>query len=294
MLRHTKQPVPNIDKNLWVILKWGPEKFYVLPSQPTHAGRFTVFDTSKSESFRASFDDVAITSPEAKYWLKGYVVGSSPSNPTNFSGFELPQDHPLKLYFDKELQEYWEVGRGARISGYFYPNCFNLLLQFLLKPGQATTNEIAGWTRNLDEPETPQIPTLSDPVDLLKWIRTLENADSLQSKELIHQIQHPGDDVNASVAFELYVSFISCRATDLFNKDNLTEAVNFFFKDSFWKEEADEVSKLLSDFPAKNREILSKSKFLKISDPELAEAIFSGLGLNLKNKNPGNTIKPVR
>jgi hypothetical protein len=92
------RPLPDfVDEALWITTEHGgPEKrYYLLRSNPhTFLGRMNAFDPEAGEGFCISKHEIVTMSPEARYFVDGFLIGNEPAPPTDGDGDPLPDDHP--------------------------------------------------------------------------------------------------------------------------------------------------------------------------------------------------------
>ena len=99
-----------IDANLWVLLHDCSGKHYLLYNPHTFIGRIAAYCESKNRLTNISKAEIADTSLEAKYWLKGFFAGCEPDCPKTEDGDTLPDDHPHVIEWREAIREFPKTG----------------------------------------------------------------------------------------------------------------------------------------------------------------------------------------
>ena len=106
-----------IDADLWVLLHRCPGKHYLLYNPHTFVGRIAVYCESKNRIANISKAEIAETSREAGYWLKGFFAGCEPDCPKTEDGDILPDDDSSVIEWRAAIKEFPQSGlwySGAR------------------------------------------------------------------------------------------------------------------------------------------------------------------------------------
>lgn len=106
-----------VDVDLWVLLHGCPSKHFLLYNPHTFVGRVAVYCESKNRIANISKSEIADTSREAGYWLKGFLAGCEPDCPKTEDGDILPDDDPRVTEWRAAIQAFPQSGlwySGAR------------------------------------------------------------------------------------------------------------------------------------------------------------------------------------
>lgn len=72
-----------IDEHLWIALNSTAERGFIIGSCHTFPGRFSVWFPTDDRARCVSKSEVGESSPEAAYWIAGFLNGSVPAPPDN-------------------------------------------------------------------------------------------------------------------------------------------------------------------------------------------------------------------
>jgi len=95
------------DEKLWFTMHDDdPEKkyFFCVTNPHTFWGRMYAWDVDANHGFCVSKYEIASCSPEASYFIKGFLAGNEPGEPLDPEGDVYPGDHPL--------YQRWSQARG--------------------------------------------------------------------------------------------------------------------------------------------------------------------------------------
>ena len=108
------RPLPEfVDEALWFTTEHGGpgKRYYLLRSNPhTFRGRMNAFDADAGEAFCISKHEIVTMSPEARYFIDGFLVGNQPAPPTDGDGDPLPDDHPTERLWRRAVAKFNERG----------------------------------------------------------------------------------------------------------------------------------------------------------------------------------------
>lgn len=99
-----------IDPDLWVLLHDCPGKHFLLYNPHTFIGRVAVYCESKNRLANISRTEIADTSNEASYWLKGFFAGCEPDCPKTEDGDMWPDDDQRLVDWRNAVKEFPRTG----------------------------------------------------------------------------------------------------------------------------------------------------------------------------------------
>lgn len=118
----------SIDPSLWFTTKnYGPDrKFYFFSHSPhTFYGRMHAYDPEQKQSFSVSKYEISTMSPEAGYFVQGFLAGNEPSPPEGANG-PLPNDDPQILRWTRAI-DLWRI-TGIWLDGRTCEKCKRIML----------------------------------------------------------------------------------------------------------------------------------------------------------------------
>ena len=100
------------DEKLWFTMRdCCADKHYLIYNPHTSPGRMGAWCPLKKTAFCVSKAEIIEMSPEANYWVKGFLVGNEPDAPLDKDHDDyLPKDHPKYQHWRAEIELFPETG----------------------------------------------------------------------------------------------------------------------------------------------------------------------------------------
>lgn len=116
--------IPKYDENLWFIMgDCCTGKHYLLYNPHTFPGRMGAWCPFKQVTFCVSKSEIEEMSPEANYWIRGFLAGNEPDAPMGKNNDDyLPEDHPKYQHWRAEIERFPETGHWKYFE-YFCQKC---------------------------------------------------------------------------------------------------------------------------------------------------------------------------
>jgi hypothetical protein len=99
-----------IDSRLWFTLHGSSDHYYLTGNPDTFPGRMSAFDPRTQRGFCVSKSEIATSSPEAEYWIQGFLCGNLPTRPCSPEGHLLPDHHPQMRQWEQQCAHFLETG----------------------------------------------------------------------------------------------------------------------------------------------------------------------------------------
>jgi hypothetical protein len=87
-----------------------PGKHYLLCNAHTFPGRMRAWCPNKQIVFSVSKSAMEDCSPEARYWVQGFLAGCEPDAPLDQKGNYLPEDDPKYERWRAAIKQFPETG----------------------------------------------------------------------------------------------------------------------------------------------------------------------------------------
>jgi len=105
------EPAPEFDPHLW--FTYGdccPGRHYLLHAAHTVPGRMRAWCPTERVVFSLSKPAIDDCSPEARYWIMGFLAGNEPDAPRDDDGDYLPADDPRYRRWQAAIREFGRTG----------------------------------------------------------------------------------------------------------------------------------------------------------------------------------------
>lgn len=118
-------PHPNLDRALWFEPGCCHDGQHYLTHNPhTFPGRMGAWCEAHNRAFAVSRSEIERCSPEAEFWIAGFITGNEPPPPLDSDGYSIYDDDPRYRHWLEALDTFRATGAWPRDAptGPSYPD----------------------------------------------------------------------------------------------------------------------------------------------------------------------------